>query len=153
MTSMRPCAWPARRRLNSSVVGDSGQRSTMVGLEAWILALTGQDEAAVGSADESRRLGAVDDAVTQILWRAAKSVALARLGETEEADRISAEGVAIADRTDSFDAGAAWLARAMVLSILGRRTESAEAAIRSRDLCIEKGFVNGIRRAEALIGE
>jgi len=134
--------------------GEYGQRSTMVGLQAWILALTGEDDqTAAHVADESRRLGATDDAVTQILWRAAKSVALARLGETEEADRISAEGIDIAEGTDSFDAETAWLARATVLTTLGRRAEAVAAATRSRDLCVQKGFVNGIRRAEALLAE
>ena len=83
--------------------------------------------------------------------RGGKSVVLARRGDAEDADRISTEGVAIADGTDSFDAETAWLARALVLSILGRRAEAREAASRSRDLFAAKGFVNGIRRAEALL--
>jgi len=131
--------------------GETSARSTIVGLEAWILALTGEDEEATRAADESRHLGAPDDAITQILWRAAASVVLARRGEAEEADRISAEGVGIADGTDSFDAGTAWLARAQVLSIHGRRPEASDAAWRARELYAAKGFVNGIRRAEALI--
>ncbi len=133
--------------------GETGRRSTIVGLEAWILALTGEDEDASRVADESRRLGSEDDAVTQILWRAAASVVLARRGEVREADRVSAEGVAIADGTDSHDAGTAWLARAQVLSILGRPAEASEAARRSKEIWSAKGFVNGIRRAEALIVE
>ncbi len=133
--------------------GETGMRSTMVGLEAWILAIIGDDDGAARAADEARRLGAPDDALTQILWRSAKSVALARRGQGEEADQVSAEGVGIADRTDdSFDAGSAWLARAQVLSCLGRIDESAIAALRSRELYTVKGFANGIRRAEVLIG-
>ena len=103
--------------------------------------------------DESRRLGAPDDAVTQILWRATEGVVLARRGDAQQADRISAEGTEIADGTDSFDAGTAWLARAHVLSILGRPTEATQAARRARERYAAKGFVNGIRRAEALIVE
>ena len=150
--------FPAALRLTREVAadlerrGDSGQRSTMVGLEAWMLALTGDDDGAARAADESRRLGASDDAVTQILWRSAFCVVLARRGETAEADRVSTEAVDIADQTDAFDAGSAWLARAQVLSILGRREEATDAARRARDLYAMKGFVNGIRRAEALIG-
>jgi len=60
-------------------------------------------------------------------------------------------GVGFADGTDSFDAGTAWLARAMVLSMLGRGAEAVEAARRSRELYAAKGFVDGVRRAEALI--
>jgi hypothetical protein len=132
--------------------GETGQRSTMVGIEAWMLALTGEDDdRAVGAAAESRRLGASDDAVTQIFWRAAECIVLARRGEAEDADRISAEGINVAAGTDSFEAGTAWLARAMVLSILGRRAEATEAARRAREHYAAKGFVNGVRRAEALI--
>ena len=131
--------------------GETGQRSTMVGMEAWILALIGDDGEAARAAEDSRHLGAPDDAITQILWRAAASVVLARRGETEEADRLSTEGVAIADGTDSFDAGTAWLARAQVLTILARPAEATHAARRSREVYAAKGFVNGIRRAEALM--
>ena len=131
--------------------GDTAMRSTNVGLEAWILALMGEDDAAAArAADESRRLGSPDDAVTQILWRAASSVVLARRGEAEQADRVSAAGVDIADGTDSFDAGTAWLARAQVLSMLGRESEAREAARRARQVYQAKGYVNGIRRVDAL---
>ncbi len=77
---------------------------------------------------------------------------LARRGDSEEADRISADGVAIAEGTDSFDAGTAWLARGQVLLLQGRKAEARDAARRSREIYAAKGFVNGIRRAEALLG-
>jgi class 3 adenylate cyclase/tetratricopeptide (TPR) repeat protein len=137
---------------NLERVGETGRRSTIVGLEAWILALIGDDAEAARAAEESRRLGAADDAVTQILWRSAMGVVLARRGETIEADRVTTELVDIADGTDSMDAGTAWLARGWVLSMAGRREESAEAARRARELFAAKGFVNGIRRVEALLG-
>ena len=131
--------------------GETGLRSTMAGLEAWILALTGEDDDAMSAADRSRRLGAEDDAVTQILWRAATSLVLARRGKRDEADRVSADGIRIADDTDLWDAGTAWLARAHVLSSQGRGAEATDAARRSVELYAAKGFVNGIRRAEALL--
>ncbi len=134
-------------------MGETGQRSTMVGLEAWILVLMGDDEAALESAARSRDLGAPDDAITQILWRAAAGVALARQGNAAEAERVTAEGLEIAADTDSLDAGTAWLARAMALSALGRRPEAVEAARTARDFYAQKGFVNAVRRAEALLAE
>jgi tetratricopeptide (TPR) repeat protein len=123
----------------------------MVGLEAWILVLQGHDEEADRAAGESRRLGAEDDAVTQLLWRMAKGLVLARRGELDEADRITRECVEIADATDSMDVGTAWLVRAQVLVMLGRRDEAMEAARRSRELYALKGWVSGIRRAEAVL--
>jgi class 3 adenylate cyclase/tetratricopeptide (TPR) repeat protein len=131
--------------------GDTGQRSTMVGLQAWILALQGRDEEADRAAEESQRLGAPDDAVTQMLWRESKGLVLARRGDLEEADRLTRECVEIADGTDSMDAGTAWLARAQVLGMMGRHEEANDAARRSKELYTLKGWVGGIRRAEALI--
>jgi len=131
--------------------GDTGQRSTMVGFEAWMQMLLGNDDAAARCSAESRRLGAPDDAVTQMLWRAAECVVLARRGAAAEADRVSQEAIDIADTTDSLDSGTAWLARAMTLSILGRHAAATDAALHSRGLYAAKGFVNAIRRAEAFI--
>jgi tetratricopeptide (TPR) repeat protein len=131
--------------------GETGMRSTMVGLQAWILTLQGRDDEADRAAGEARRLGAPDDAVTQMFSHAAAGVILARRGESEEADRISTEGVQVADTTDAVDAGMAWLARAEVLSILGRRAEAMDAARRARDLYASKGWLMGIQRAEALL--
>lgn len=54
--------------------------------------------------------------------------------------------------TDSIARITAWLARSMVLSVLGREAEAKEAARGVRDLAAAKGEVNLIRRAEALIG-
>ena len=70
-------------------VGDTGRRSTIVGLEAWILVLLGDDAEAGRAAEVSRQLGAPDDAVTQIFWRSAMGVVLARRGEIAEADRMA----------------------------------------------------------------
>ncbi|MBI2780909.1 MAG: hypothetical protein HYX55_03800 [Chloroflexi bacterium] len=62
--------------------------------------LLGQNDEASWAAAEARRLAAPDDAVTQILWRAAESVAPARLDEGAEVDRLSLEAVAVAADTD-----------------------------------------------------
>ena len=131
-------------------MGDTGQRSTMVGLGAWIEVLRGNDDEALRLAALSRSLGADDDAVTQILWRAAESVARARRGEAEGADRLGLEAVEIAETTDSLDAGSAWLARAMALKTLGREAEGREAAERARSMFVAIGYLTPVRRVDAL---
>jgi class 3 adenylate cyclase len=131
--------------------GETAQRSTLVGFQAWILALQGRDEEAGIAAEESRRLGAPDDVVTQMLWREAKGLVLARRGELEDADRITRECVEIADTTDSMDVAMASLARAQVLVLLGRHEEAMDAARRSKEVCERKGWVSGIRRAQAVL--
>jgi hypothetical protein len=132
--------------------GETGARSTMLGLASWALVLQGLDDEALEAAAEARRLGAEDDAVTQIQWRAATSVAVARRGEATEADRLSLEALEIAGDTDSIDAATAWLARSITLSLLGRARESSDAARNARDIAAAKGSVNVVRRAEALMG-
>ena len=132
--------------------GDTGRRSTIVGLEAWILVLLGDDAEAARAAEVSRQLGAPDDAVTQIFWRSAMGVVLARRGEIAEADRVTTELIEIADATDSTDAGTAWLARGLVLSMAGRAAEATEAGQRARTIYAAMGFVSGLRRVEELLG-
>ena len=132
--------------------GDTGRRSTIVGLEAWILVLLGDNARAARAAEVSRQLGAPDDAVTQIFWRSAMGVVLARRGEIAEAERVTTELIEIAVVTDSTDAGTAWLARGLVLSMAGRAAEAAEAAQRARTIYAAMGFVSGLRRVEELLG-
>jgi hypothetical protein len=131
--------------------GDTGARSTMLGLRAWIHALLGDDAEARAAAAESRRLGAEDDAVTQMLWRAAEAVALAREGDAAGADRISQEAIAIAADTDSIDAATVWMSRSLVLAASGQPAEATAAAHRARDVAAAKGMASVVRRAERLI--
>jgi len=136
-----------------AAMGETGTRSTMVGVEAWMLALSGDSEAALRAADESRQLGAVDDAVTQILWQASAGLAHGQLGNLEEADRLSAGAVAEAAETDSLTAADAWEGRARVLAMLGRRSEMLEAAAKARELHVAKGAVNFISRLDRFLAE
>jgi tetratricopeptide (TPR) repeat protein len=131
--------------------GETGQRSTMLSLQGWVLALTGDNEAAIDVAEEGRRIGSADDAVTQMLWHAAAGLAHAQLGNLEPADRLTAEAVEVARTTDSVSAADAWEARARVLSMLGRRDEMLEAAARARELHVAKGSVNFIRRVDEFL--
>jgi tetratricopeptide (TPR) repeat protein len=133
--------------------GETGTRSTVVGLQAWMLALTGDSEAAVRLAEQSRQLGAVDDAVTQILWQASAGLAQGQIGNLEEADRLSAGAVAAAADTDSLSAADAWEGRARVLAMLGRRSEMLEAAAKARELYAAKGSVNFLRRLDRFLAE
>jgi class 3 adenylate cyclase len=134
-------------------LGDTGQRSTMVSLAAWGLALQGESAEALLLAEEGRRLGAIDDAVTQIMWNAAAGLAHAQLGQLVEADVRSAAALTEAAQTDSLSAADAWEARARVLAIVGREAEALGAANRALELNRAKGAVNFIARVERLIAE
>jgi class 3 adenylate cyclase/DNA-binding transcriptional ArsR family regulator len=134
-------------------LGETGQRSTMVALQAWIHVLLGENEAALRRAEDARRLGASDDAVTQLLWRTAAGLAQGQLGNLTEADRLTGEAVVIAAETDSLSAADAWEARARVLHLLGRRDEMLASAARARDLHALKGSVNFLRRLERFLAD
>ncbi|HEX8026515.1 MAG TPA: hypothetical protein VF484_09930, partial [Candidatus Limnocylindrales bacterium] len=134
-------------------LGETGQRSTMVSLQAWMHAVRGENEEALRRAEDGRRLGAADDAVTQLLWRTAAGLAHAQLGQLDEADRLSTEAVALALQTDSLNAADAWEARAHVLARLGRRDEMLEAAARAHALHEAKGSVNFLKRLDRFLAD
>jgi class 3 adenylate cyclase len=132
-------------------LGETGQRSTITALQGWILALEGESQEALRLGELGRELGAPDDAITQMLWRLAVGLALGQLGDLAEADRLTAEALDVAARTDSLSAADAWEARARVLWLLGRREEMLEAAARARELYAQKGSVNFIRRLDEFL--
>jgi tetratricopeptide (TPR) repeat protein len=136
-----------------ATMSETGTRSTMLAFQAWLLALTGEAEQAVAMAEEARKIGAVDDAVTQIIWRIAAGLAQAKLGNLEQADRLTADAIDWAAKTDSLSAADAWEARARVLAMLGRRGEMLEAAGRARELHAAKGSVNFVRRVDLFLAE
>lgn len=134
-------------------LGETGQRSTMVGLQAYMHALLGENTMALRRAEDSRQIGASDDAVTQLLWRVAAALAHAQLGHLDEAERLSAEALEVANETDSLNAADAYEVRARVLELLGRRDEMLDAATRARELHAAKGSVNFLRRLDAFLAE
>jgi class 3 adenylate cyclase len=134
-------------------IGETGQRSTMLALQALVLALLGRYEGAIDAAEAVRALGSPDDAVTNILWRIAEGLAKAQLGELVTADRLTAEALELAATTDSLNAADAWEARARVLWMLGRRDEMLQAAARARELHVRKGAVNFVKRLDAFLAD
>ncbi|HYN68873.1 MAG TPA: adenylate/guanylate cyclase domain-containing protein [Candidatus Eisenbacteria bacterium] len=134
-------------------LGETGDRSTMVALQAWIHALRGENERALERAADARDLGASDDAATQLLWRVAAGLAQGQLGNLGEADRLTAEALALAAEIDSVSVADAWEARARVLWMLGRRAEMLEAATRARELHAAKGSVNFLRRLDRFLAD
>jgi class 3 adenylate cyclase len=133
--------------------GETGPLSSIVGFHGWLLALQGRYEEALERASTSRAYGSPDDAVTQILWRSAASLAHAGLGELDLADRLSVEAIEVASTTDSMDSADAWEARARVLVLLDRKADAMAAAKRARELHVAKGAVNLIRRIDQLVTE
>jgi hypothetical protein len=132
-----------------AAAGETGMRSTIVAFGGHACLDIGDEDEALRLAAEGRSLSAPDDAVSQILWRRIEGVGRARRGELDEADRLTAEAVAIASTTDSIEIAEAALARAEVMQLAGRGGEARVAAVDARTWFAAKGFLNGVRRADA----
>jgi len=84
--------------------GERGYLSTVTALLALALARQGRLEEAERYAEESRRMGAADDVVTQMYWRVVKARLAGAAGNREEASRLASEVMELTDATDdSFD--------------------------------------------------
>jgi len=83
----------------------------------------------------------------------AAGLAQGQLGNLEEADRLSAEAVDVAEQTDSLSAADSWEVRAPVLWMLGRRDDMVQAATGARELHVAKGSVNFLRRLDRFLAD
>jgi len=135
----------AERELRESVatldaIGDKGFLSTIVCDLAEVLATQGKLDEAERYADQGRSLGATDDIVTQIEWRAVKAKVLSARGEMQEAERLAREAVALGEATDYLTQRAESLMRlSEVLRRAGKAEEAAEAMARALELYERKG--------------
>jgi class 3 adenylate cyclase/tetratricopeptide (TPR) repeat protein len=84
--------------------GERGFLSTISALLALALAKQGRHLEAEVFADESRRIGAEDDQMTQIYWRVAKAHVAAARAEPDEAARLAVKTIKLIEDYGSFDA-------------------------------------------------
>jgi tetratricopeptide (TPR) repeat protein len=106
-----------------------GKRSGQsVALLAEALYADGRLDEAQAWANRAEELGASDDPVTQLRWRAVRAKVLARRGEHAEAERLAREAMALSDETDQLDTqGDAYADLSEVLVLADRPKEAAEA--------------------------
>jgi tetratricopeptide (TPR) repeat protein len=94
-----------------------------------------------------------DQVMDQIMWRIARSQALAGLGQLDEAARIAREAVTLAGTTDALNLhGDALMALAKVLRAAGRPDHASAAAQQALDRYARKGNLVSARTAETLLG-
>jgi hypothetical protein len=129
-------------------VGETGQRSTVLCFAAQACIELGLDDQALEAAEQGRALGADDDVVTQVLWRAVEAVVLGRRGDHAAAEARSREALERSVGSDGTAVADAWLARAECLSLAGRFAEAEEAARAGHAYWSAKQCVNGMRWAE-----
>jgi Flp pilus assembly protein TadD len=87
-----------------------------------------------------------------MVCRAVRAQVLARRGELEDADRLSREAVALAERTDwVVEHGDALMARAAVVRAAGRPEVAQVTVRRALELYETKGNVVSAHRARKLL--
>jgi predicted ATPase len=100
-------------------MGDKALLSTTAAYLGHAVLVQERDEEAERLAALSEELAAEDDLITQALWREVRATVLARRGGLAEAERLSRQAVALAERTDFVDDQAA--AHAVLGAVLGWR--------------------------------
>ena len=110
--------------------GERGYLSTVTALLGLALARQGRLEEADRYADESKRIGADDDVITQMYWRIVKARTAGAAGDDEEATRLAAEVMALTEATDdSFDGPIAILEVVDYLDPADRRAALEQALV------------------------
>jgi predicted ATPase/class 3 adenylate cyclase len=93
------------------------------------------------------------DFYTQAVWRGTRALILARAGESQQAERLAREALALTEETDSLNlAGDALLVLAEVLATSGRIAEAAAYASQALHRYQEKGNKISVHRAEQFAG-
>jgi class 3 adenylate cyclase len=133
-------------------MGDRGVRSTLAAFLARALTAQGRDDEAEEYTRFSEEAAGSDDLVTQVVWRSARAVVLARRGELETAEALAAEARDLAADTDFLDLRAsALVGLAEVLVLAGRDDDATLAAGRAAEEYERKGNVVAARSAAGLV--
>jgi tetratricopeptide (TPR) repeat protein len=105
-------------------------------------------------AGRAAKLGASDDALTQMFWRQVRAKVLVRRGQHAEAERLAREAVAICEGTDMLDAqGNVYADLAEVLLLGGKPDEAAAALEQALERYERKGNLVMAERAHARLVE
>ena len=112
-----------------------------------LLCAIGRYDEAEPLAERGRELGAAEDVMTQIAWRAAKALVSSSRGQHSEAERLAREAVAWAERTDGLrQCGDAYCDLGTVLEAAGRRDEAVAAWREALDRYERKQIIPLARR-------
>ena len=130
--------------------GESGLRSNLTADLAHVLHQLGRPDEALHTALASRAIAAHDDLFVQVRWRGAAARSLALQGRLDDAQRLAAEAVEIAEPTDMLSMHAdALLDQAAVAVAAGRPGDARRDARAALALYQAKGNRSGAARAEA----
>jgi tetratricopeptide (TPR) repeat protein len=135
-----------------SMLGEKSFLSTLAGKLARLMAEQGRDKEAEDFSDLSREAAASQDIYSQILWRSARAIVLARQNASEEALRLAQQSVGLAEQTDSLTFRAdAFRGLAEVLRFAGRLGEARAAITEAIQLLERKGDTTSLTKARAAL--
>jgi class 3 adenylate cyclase len=134
-------------------IGDKGYLSTTAALLAEAVYGQGRYGEAESLTEVTESLAPADDVVSQVLWRATRAKALARRGESEQAEVLAREAVGLAAGTDDLNLHADRLMdRAELMRLVGRPAEALALVSQARELYRRKGNEVSMRKAAQLLG-
>jgi tetratricopeptide (TPR) repeat protein len=155
--ALNPEAVEARIRTGYETLkalGEKGFLSTVAANLAQVLYWRGKYEEAEPLTVESESLGADDDAVTQVGWRTARAMLLARRGRVAEGEALAREAVERATASEYFAAIAeAYLALSEAVRLAGRTREASGALEHALDVFEAKGYALSADTVRARLAE
>jgi ATP/maltotriose-dependent transcriptional regulator MalT len=130
-------SWCVERLL---AAGDLAHAASHAALLADVLLDAGENDAAEPYVRLAEEHALPSDVYVQFLSRAARARLLARSGETDAAEKLGRDAVAVASLTDALlDRARAHLALAEARQLAGRATEARAEAAEARKLLRKKG--------------
>ena len=133
-------------------MGETIVAPVLAALLAQALHLQGRADEALRLSESSREAAAPDDLIAHVQWRTARAKALARTGETQEAEMLAREAVALAEETDFLVThGDALADLAQVLRAAGRPDEAVPILRAALALYEQKGSIVSVAAARAAL--
>jgi class 3 adenylate cyclase/tetratricopeptide (TPR) repeat protein len=148
-------AEPALRRACEALqrMGERGFLSTTSAVLAQTLYALERHEEADEWTHVSEEAAALDDLLSQMVWRSVRGKVLARRGELDDGERLAREAVALAETSDMPFTGDALLDLAEVLRLANKDDEARSCIQRALALYEQKGVVRMAERARSLLAE
>ena len=132
----------------SRELGDTGYLSTTACYLGEVVYAQGRYDEALRLSEEAEQAGALDDAITQMKWRALRGLVLVEQGRMQEAESLARESVEVARPGDTLDdIGVCVNALGRVLERAGKGEEARAAFKEALDLWERKGNVVSAARA------
>jgi tetratricopeptide (TPR) repeat protein len=129
-------------------MGAVGPLASVAAMLAPVVLLRGRGDEAEELTRTCERIAASDQLDAQVKWRSIRAIALARRGDSEEAERLARDAVYQVDKTDQLDSLAeARVDLAEVLRLGGRHSEAGRELDRAILLYKQKG--NEVAEASA----